>query len=75
MGVSHTCFEVEFVAVGSFVVELSVRERDVRTGWVGVLFAKAEAPKEVEGVRQVLRSSIRKLFGLTSFAIKINYKT
>lgn len=67
--VLHTCVEVEFIAVRSFVVELSVRERDVRTGWVGVLFAKAKAPKEVEGVRQVLRS-IRTVLGLISVAIK-----
>ena len=66
-----TCVEVELVAVGGFVVELSVRKRDVRTGWVGVLLAKAKAPEEVEGVRQVLRS-IRTLLGLTSVAITIS---
>ena len=66
-----TCVEVELVAVGGFVVELPVRKRDVRTGWVGVLLAKAKAPEEVEGVRQVLRS-IRTLLGLTSVAITIS---
>lgn len=66
-----TCVEVKLVAVGSFVVELPVRERDVSAGWVGVFLAKAKAPEEVEGVRQVLRS-IRTVSGLTSVAIIIN---
>ena len=45
-----TCIEIEFISIRSFVVELAVRERDVRTSWVGVLLAETKAAKEVESM-------------------------